>query len=198
MIDIELDDREVQAALKRLQQRVSDMRPVMADIGELLVERAKERFATSTGPDGKRWEPNAPATILSYLRQYGGSYRKDGSLSKRGQARAAANKPLIGETKQLMGTLYYRAGRDAVTIGSPLRCAAIHQFGGKAGRGRKVTIPARPWSRLRMVADSRQRQNRPVERFFGRLTTLVWLTPQKCKVNASEPRFWGMENRRAL
>ena len=26
-----------------------------------------------------------------------------------------------------------------------MRYAAIHQFGGKAGRGRKVTIPARPF-----------------------------------------------------
>ncbi|MCX8018128.1 MAG: PBECR2 nuclease fold domain-containing protein, partial [Rhodocyclaceae bacterium] len=45
MIRITLDDRALQAALKRVQHRLSDMRPVMADIGELLVERAKERFA---------------------------------------------------------------------------------------------------------------------------------------------------------
>lgn len=145
MIDIQIDDREVQAALERLQRRLDDLSPVMREIGELLTERAKERFATSTGPDGQRWAPNAPATIAAYLKQYGGSYKKRGGMTKAGAARAAAKKPLIGETKQLMGTLYYRADRDSVTVGSPMRYAAIHQFGGQAGRGKKVTIPARPF-----------------------------------------------------
>lgn len=145
MIDIELDDREVRQALERLQRRLSDLSPVMREIGELLTERAKERFATSTGPDGKAWAPNKPATIAAYLKQYGGSYRKRGGLTKAGAARAAAKKPLIGETKQLMGTLHYQAGRDSVTVGSPMAYAAIHQFGGKAGRGKKVTIQARPF-----------------------------------------------------
>lgn len=145
MIRLEIDDRELQQALERLRSRVTDLSPVMRDIGELLVERAKQRFATSTAPDGTRWQPNAPATILSYLERYGGTRRKDGGLSKRGASRAAGKKPLIGETKQLMGTLYYQAGRDAVTVGSPMAYAAIHQFGGQAGRGRRVTIPARPF-----------------------------------------------------
>lgn len=145
MIDIQLDDREVRQALDRLERRLSDLSPVMREIGELIAERARERFATSTGPDGKAWAPNAPATIASYLKQYGGSYKKRGGLTKKGEARAAAKKPLIGETKQLMGTLYYRADRESVTVGSPMRYAAIHQFGGQAGRGLKVTIPARPF-----------------------------------------------------
>jgi phage virion morphogenesis protein len=145
MIDIQLDDREVQQALSRLQKRLSDLAPVMREIGELLTERAKERFPSSIGPDGQKWAPNAPATIAAYLGRYGVSYKKKGGLSKAGAARAASKKPLIGETRQLMGTLHYQAGRDSVTVGSPMLYAAIHQFGGQAGRGKKVTIPARPF-----------------------------------------------------
>lgn len=145
MISITIDDRDVQAALERLQQKISDLTPAMREIGELLVERAKGRFETSTSPDGSRWAPNAPSTIMAYLGRYGGMRKKDGSLSKRGAARAAAKKPLIGETRQLMGTIHYRASRDGVIVGSPMRYAAIHQFGGLAGRGRRVTIPARPF-----------------------------------------------------
>lgn len=145
MIDIQLDDREVQAALRRLQKRLGDLTPVMREIGELIVERAKQRFEASTGPDGQKWERNAPSTVAAYLKQYGGSYKKSGGLSKAGAARAAGKKPLIGETKQLMDTLHYQAGGDSVTVGSPMRYAAIHQFGGQAGRGKKVTIPARPF-----------------------------------------------------
>lgn len=96
MIRIEIDDHELQQALERLRSRVTDLSPVMRDIGELLVERAKQRFVTSTAPDGTRWQPNAPATILSYLDRYGGTRRKDGGLSKRGASRAAGKKPLIG------------------------------------------------------------------------------------------------------
>ena len=38
--------------------------------------------------------------------------------------------------------------RNALTIGTAPNvevCAGIHQFGGEAGRGRKVEIPARPY-----------------------------------------------------
>lgn len=153
MIRIEIDDRELQQALERLRRRAADLSPVMRDIGELLVERAKQRFATSTAPDGSRWPPNAPATILSYISRYGGTRRKGGGLTKRGASRAAGKKPLIGETRQLMGTLYYQADSDSVTVGSPMLYAAIHQFGGQAGRGRRVTIPARPY--LPVTADGR-------------------------------------------
>ena len=34
------------------------------------------------------------------------------------------------------------------TVGTNEPYAAIHQFGGKAGRGRKVDIPARPFLAL--------------------------------------------------
>lgn len=147
MIDLTLDDREVRAALDRLQRRLSDMTPVMREIGELLTERARQRFFTSTGPDGQRWAPNKPSTLESYLRgYYGGAHRgKRGGLTKKAAARAAAKKPLIGESKALSTTVHYQAGRDSVTIGSPMVYAAIQQFGGQAGRGKRVSIPARPF-----------------------------------------------------
>lgn len=34
---------------------------------------------------------------------------------------------------------------NALTIGTNLIYARIHQFGGKAGRGHRATIPARPY-----------------------------------------------------
>lgn len=145
VVEIDYETSTIKLALNRVHARLSDLSPAMREIGELLVERAKQRFATSTAPDGTRWAPNAPATIMAYLSRYGGTRRKDGGLTKRGAARAAAKKPLIGETKQLMGTLHYRYGRDWVTVGSPMVYAAIHQWGGKAGRGKRVPVPARPF-----------------------------------------------------
>jgi len=146
MIRIEIDDREVMDALQRLQRRVGDLTPAMEDIGELLIETTKQRFATSTAPDGRRWAPNSPATILSYLQGKSGAFgKRDGRLTKKGAKLAANKKPLIGETKSLSTQINYRADRASVEIGSLMPYAAIHQFGGQAGRGKKVTIPARPF-----------------------------------------------------
>ncbi|MDD3553228.1 MAG: phage virion morphogenesis protein [Deltaproteobacteria bacterium] len=145
MLTITVDDHNLRDMLARLQGRISDLTPAMRSIGEEMVERIKQRFASSTAPDGAKWQPNTPATIEAYLRKFGGTRKKDGSISKRGQRMAANKRPLIGETKALSTTIYYRADSSSVTIGSPMRYAAIHQFGGQAGRGRKVTIPARPY-----------------------------------------------------
>lgn len=154
MITIQLDDRQLQGALAQLRQRLADLTPVMQDIGEELVARAKQRFATSTGPDGRPWAPNRPSTLAAYAARYAGSYKKDGSLSKRGQQRIAGKKPLIGESRQLSQRLYYQAGRDSVFVGSPQRYAGVQQFGARRGqfgrtrRGAPIpwgAIPARPF-----------------------------------------------------
>jgi len=149
MIRIDIDDRDVRQALEKLQRKMGDMTPAMKDIGELLIETTKRRFVTSTAPDGSRWEPNRPATIMSYLQGKSGAFSKrDGRLTKKGARLAANKKPLIGESKSLSTEISYRADRASVEIGSPMEYAAIHQFGGKAGRGKKVTIPARPFMGL--------------------------------------------------
>jgi len=125
---------------------MGDLTPVMDDIGELLIETTKQRFQTSTAPDGSRWAPNSPATIRRYLKIMGGAFSKrTGGLTKRGARLAASKKPLIGETKSLSTQISYRADRTSVEVGSLMPYAAIHQFGGQAGRGRKVTIHARPF-----------------------------------------------------
>lgn len=140
MIDITLDDRAVRQALDRLQKRLGDLTPVMEDIGELIVERTKQRFASSTDPAGRPWKPNSPATL----------------------ARKKGKKPLIGETKSLMGENHYRAGRDHVLIFNAMEYAAIHQFGAKKGaygktkRGAPIPfddIPPRPF--LPVTQDNR-------------------------------------------
>jgi phage virion morphogenesis protein len=44
-----------------------------------------------------------------------------------------------------MRSISVRASSDKVVVGTNVVYAAIHHFGGQAGRGRKVTIPARPF-----------------------------------------------------
>jgi phage virion morphogenesis protein len=150
MIRVELDLGTVPQTFLRLQRAGANLKPLMEDIGELLTERTKQRFETSTGPDGKRWATNSQTTFLRLLARYKGSYGKTGKLTAKGGARVAGKKPLIGETKALSTTINYRAGATFVEIGSPMVYAAVHQFGAKArsftgGKTPWGDIPARPF-----------------------------------------------------
>ena len=52
--------------------------------------------------------------------------------------------PLV-DTENLMNSITSYYDNDSAEVGTNEPYAAIHQFGGKAGRGRKVDIPARPY-----------------------------------------------------
>lgn len=154
MFDIEVNDRAVNAALEAIAQRVGNLQPILRGIGEEIMERAKQRFSTSTGPDGQRWQPNAVAAVQALIedvRGKKGGVQKNGNLSKKSQATLGRKKVLV-DTGQLASTIRYQLlGNHGVEIGTNWRSedikggAAIHQFGGQAGRGRNVTIPGRPF-----------------------------------------------------
>ena len=158
MIRIEIDDREVRQALAELQRRVGDMTPAMREIGDVLAQSTIDRFKASTAPDGSRWAPNSPATILSYLQGKSGAFSKrDGRLTKKGAAVVMKKKPLIGETKSLSSKFSHRADRASVEVFSTVKYAATHQIGAKKGeygrtrRGAPIPwgdIPARPFMGL--------------------------------------------------
>lgn len=52
--------------------------------------------------------------------------------------------PLV-DTENLMNSITSHYDNNIAMVGTNEPYAAIHQFGGKAGRGRKVDIPARPF-----------------------------------------------------
>ena len=154
MIKVELDDTDAQALFVRLRDAAADLKPLMQQIGEHLAETTKQRFATSTGPDGAPWAPNAESTYVQLAGRYKGSLHKKGPnkgrVNKGGAARMAGKKPLIGETRALSTTINYRAGSDYVEIGSGRVYAAVQQFGAKkhsftGGKTPWADIPARPF-----------------------------------------------------
>jgi phage virion morphogenesis protein len=126
MIEVQFDDREIRKALQNLQQAAGNLAPALKEIGEVLVESTKQRFASGAGPDGERWDKNSDVTI----------------------ARKGRNKPLIGETLALSAGIDYQLiGDDAVAIGSPMEYAAMQQFGGTESEFPHLwgDIPARPF-----------------------------------------------------
>ena len=154
MIEVEVLDAEARAQFARLREAVSELRPLMQALGEHLVETTKQRFETSTGPDGKPWAPNAESTYVQFADKSKGSLHKNGPHKGRvttvGTARLAGKKPLIGDTRALSTRINYRAGSDFVEIGSPERYAAVQQFRAKkhsfsGGRTPWADIPPRPF-----------------------------------------------------
>jgi len=132
VIRIHIDDRQIQQALRRLQEAADDLTPALQDIGEYLASATRKRFAEGKGPNGAPWEPLSAKTI----------------------ARKGHAKPLIGETGLLRKIRYQLEGPDTVVVGTGAEYGATHQFGAKKGRfgktrqGRPIPwgdIPARPF-----------------------------------------------------
>lgn len=135
MFEIHIDDAEVKATLSALQHRLVNPGMLMRNIANMLESQAQEAFRQ----EGPGWKPLALATIRQ--------------RAKRGQA----DSPILNLSggRGLLGSLM--SGSTATTAmvgagsGKSADYAAIHQFGGMAGRGRNVAIPARPYLPMRDV-----------------------------------------------
>jgi phage gpG-like protein len=145
---ITVDDASVKGVLTRLSQRISDMRPIMAQIGQELRNDALENFQGQHAPDGTPWKGLSIATRIARARRVSGGsiYTKNGKSTKAKAYSAMMTAKALLDTGVLRASINVLETTSAsVTVGSRLKYAAIHQFGGQAGRGKKVTIPARPF-----------------------------------------------------
>jgi len=162
-ISITIEDRAVQTALSSLAAKLGNMTQVMTKIGTLYERRVLENFQNECGPNGVKWKALAQDTLMIGLGKQKTSWKKNGGLSAKGK-RYLTGKKILWEAGDLAGSIHFQADAHGVTIGSSgsIPYAAIHQFGGQAGRGKKVTIPARPYlalntgSGLELAAEDRQ------------------------------------------
>jgi phage virion morphogenesis protein len=116
-INVEINDREVVAALRRLLSAGADMEPVFRVIGERLLINTRSRFARQESPEGVAWAPLSPAYRARKKRN------QDKILTARGY---------------LHDTLRYQASATGVELGTDRIYGATHQFG-------RDGIPARPF-----------------------------------------------------
>lgn len=138
MIRIELTEEQIEADLQRLASSLTDLTPLMQDLGEALSDSTEDRFAQGTAPDGTAWAPKAQATLDAY----------------RARGDRVDFRPLFGPSGRLSSEISYVAGPASVEIGSSLIYAAVQQFGagkgafGTASNGSPIPwgdIPARPF-----------------------------------------------------
>jgi phage gpG-like protein len=138
MIKFEFSAAPVFVQLDRARAKLDDMTPVYEDISEYMIKATRDRFGSSTAPDGTRWREKRPSTLAAYLA------RGDGNRPK----------PLIGPSGRLGKEIAKLVTRDSAEIGSVLEYSAVMQNGakkgafGKGSNGRPVPwgdIPARVW-----------------------------------------------------
>lgn len=130
-IEVELHDG-FSHELRALMVRLGSVQAPLDDIGGSLVTSTQQRFEDEEGPDSTPWQRLSDVTLerrgpgAKKLRETGDLYDSIGHMvapgARRGGSRGA--------------TLYVGANRTY---------ARIQQLGGQAGRGLKVTIPARPY-----------------------------------------------------
>lgn len=116
--------------------RAKGLEQAFKGAGFALMRDIGERFE-GEGIPPQRWQPLSPVTILR---------------RRKGKKRKGSSK-ILQDTGHLKRSFMF--GVDHVfdvsplhvTVGSKVPYAGIHQFGGMAGRGKKVHIPARPMVR---------------------------------------------------
>jgi phage virion morphogenesis protein len=138
-IKINIDDHEVNALLRGVSARGKNLKPAMKSIGQLVRTSVIKNFETGGRP---AWKPLSEATIFGSFK--GQMVTKRGKLRKPVERKLGFRKILI-DTGRLMKSLNSKAYPDRAEVGTNVVYAAIHQFGGPAGRGRKVNVPARPF-----------------------------------------------------
>ncbi|MDR1276178.1 MAG: phage virion morphogenesis protein [Candidatus Accumulibacter sp.] len=111
-----------------LQRRLSNPTPLMAGIAAELLSITEDAFEQESVIGEKEWKPLA----LSTIRQRKKRGQWPGKKLQRSSGGLAASIQPFHQTHQ--------AGLTVSKL-----YAAIHQFGGMAGRGHKVEIPARPY-----------------------------------------------------
>ena len=128
-VDITIRTRDLGAArnVARMLARVSNLRPVTRAIGEAGLTSIQRNFEEGGRP--VKWKPLAASTIRQRKRQ--GNWPGQ-ILMRRGAGGG------------LLGSIFYKAYSTKTVWTARKVYAAIHHFGGKAGRGHKAQIPARP------------------------------------------------------
>lgn len=122
-----VDDRQLVQALQHLKAAGQDMTPAMRKIAQAMALIVEDNFAAEGQP---KWEPLSDVTVA--MRTKAAKGKTEGGFR------------ILQDSGQLAGSYSTAHGSDYAVVGSNLEYAGIQNFGGMAGRGKKVEIPARP------------------------------------------------------
>ena len=138
--DIKVTPERLFRGLEQLRRNLDKRDAMLDEIGQVLATSTRERFRSATAPDGSPWKPLSPKTL-----------------------KRKKNSRILVESGELHGSIHHEVQGDTVAIGTNLKYAGVHQFGGTIQRERrrrsakgfmlggepvaqsKIAIPARPF-----------------------------------------------------
>lgn len=140
--------------LQRSLNRLADLevRLITKPIAEQVLDSTRQRFRDARAPNGQPWTPLADSTVAA---------------RRKGRRRRGSTPQILLDTARLRNSISYQVKGLTIEWGTNVRYARIHQLGGRAGRGRKVNIPARPFLGFS-----------PADRAFIQKTLRDWVTDQ--------------------
>jgi phage virion morphogenesis protein len=127
-IVIKIDDKEIQKYLQKLVEKTKNLRPLMKNIAGIMLDSVEENFEKEGRPE--KWQELSEVTIKQRKKK---GYYPCIILTMRGELAASINS---------------KYDDNSAIVGTNKVYAAIQQFGGNAGRNKKVEIPARPFLML--------------------------------------------------
>lgn len=132
---IKVDDREVQRLFQIMQKRGMDTSLTNQKVAIFMHKSVIRNLNDQKDETGKAWKPLSPATLLR-------------RRTRKKPPPTSSTKMLV-DTGSLRRSIRWKFGRNSATVTAggtkEVGYARIHHFGGMAGRGRKVGIPARPY-----------------------------------------------------
>lgn len=142
-IEVKVDSKDLLARLGKCIASGKDMRPAWDDIGEYMLGSIRRNFEAGGRPE--KWEALAPTTITGQYLQGNRSRKRKRKTSGKAFDKYAGGKKVLIDHGELINSITRRVESNSVELGSNLAYAAIHQFGGTAGRKHAARIPARPF-----------------------------------------------------
>lgn len=122
MLTITVDDSAFRATMRRLQDGLSDLTPVMERIGYTLEANVKNRFETATDPNGQPWKAWTEQTRATY--PFAGTEYAKGD-------EGPGNGRLLDRYGTMLGGLNHQADSNSVRVGFAMPYAAYHEYGTK-------------------------------------------------------------------
>lgn len=120
------DLRQAERVLTGIVTRLSNFRPALTQMGDYMIARTRRNFRGEHDPYGNPWKKVTDKTYAEKVRNH--------KILK-----------ILQRDRNLLSSIHHEVSAKKVRIGSKDIKSRIHQLGGKAGRGRKVEIPARPY-----------------------------------------------------
>lgn len=140
MIEISIQTDQLDAALRRILEAVSNASPVMGQISHIMWDAVEENFQQEGRP---RWLGLAPSTLQARV---GGELKRKGGVHKTGAwslkvgQRVARSVKILQASGRLASSIIPSHDATSATVGTNVIYAAIQNFGGET---RPHTIEAR-------------------------------------------------------